>query len=86
MHAMNIYCIDLKERMGNAPGRLVSFVPVLRLTRVAKQNMSWMAQISLSSCRLSTLRRAWRMAGCMVQVDQMPWRWRLMWPSSVAVE
>ncbi len=69
MYARNMYCMDLKERMGNVPGRLVYIVSVLRLANAAKQNMSWAAQISLSSCRLLTLRQAWMMAGCMVRVD-----------------
>jgi hypothetical protein len=69
MYAMNMYCMDLKEWTGNMPGRLVYIVPVLRLARVAKQNISWAAQISLSGCRLWTSRWAWTMAGCMVRVD-----------------
>jgi hypothetical protein len=52
MYTTNMYCMDLKERTGNAPGRLVYIVPLLRLARAAKQNMPWAAQISLSSCRL----------------------------------
>ena len=42
-----MYCMDLKEWIGNLPRRLVYIVPVLRLARVAKQNMLWAAQISL---------------------------------------
>ncbi len=37
MYATNMYCMDLKERMGNASGRLVYIVPVLRLTRAANK-------------------------------------------------
>ncbi len=69
MYAMKMYCIDLKEWMGNTPGRLVYIVPVLRLAGAAKQNMSWVAQISLASWRLLTSRWAWVMASCMVHVD-----------------
>ncbi len=58
MYATNMYCMDLKEGTENAPGRSVYIVPVLRLARAAKQNMSWAAQISLLGCRLLTLRRA----------------------------
>ncbi len=36
---MNMYCMDLKERMGNVHGRLVYILPVLRASRVAKHNM-----------------------------------------------
>ncbi len=54
MYATKIHCMDLKERMGNSPGRLVYIVPVLRLARAEKQNMSWAAQISLAGWRLST--------------------------------
>jgi hypothetical protein len=60
---------DLKEWTGNAPRRSVYIVPVLRPARVVKQNMSWVVQISSSSCRMSTSRWAWMMAGCMVWVD-----------------
>ncbi len=67
--AINMNCMDLKEQTGNVTGRLVYIVPVLRLARAAKQNISWAAQISLSGCRLPTLRWAWMMAGCMVWVD-----------------
>ncbi len=69
MYATKIYCMDLKKWMGNVPGRLVGIVPVLRLARVAKQNMSWAAQISLAGFRLSMSCRAWMMAGCIVRVD-----------------
>ncbi len=41
-----MYCIFLKERTGNAPVRSLYIVPVCRLARVAKQNISWAAQIS----------------------------------------
>jgi hypothetical protein len=58
MYTTNMYCIDLKEQTWNVPGRLVYIVPVLWLARVAKQNMLWVAQISLLGCRLSTSRRA----------------------------
>jgi hypothetical protein len=54
---------------GEYAGRLVYIVPVLRLARATKQNLSWAAQISSASWRLSTSRRAWMMAGCMVHVD-----------------
>jgi hypothetical protein len=69
MYPTNIYCMELKECMGNARRRLVYIVLVLSLARAAKQIMSWAAQISLSSCRLLTSHWALTMAGCMVQVD-----------------
>ncbi len=69
MYATNMYCMDMKERTGNIPGRSVYIVPVFRLARVVKQNMSWVVQISLPGCRLLTLCQAWTMAGCMVWVD-----------------
>jgi hypothetical protein len=58
MYATNMYCMDLKKQTGNAPRRLEYIVPVLRLSRAGKQNISWVAQISLSGCRLSTLCQA----------------------------
>ncbi len=61
--------MDLKERAGNVPRRLVYIVPVLRLARAAKLNMSWAAQISLAGWRVSTSCQAWIMAGCMVLMD-----------------
>jgi hypothetical protein len=61
--------MDLKERTENSPGRVVYIVPVLRLVRAAKQNMSWAGQISLAGWRLSMSRQAWMMADCMVPVD-----------------
>ncbi len=73
IEVINVCNKDVQHELEGAegestPGWLVDIVSVLRLARVAKQNKSWAAQISLAGWRLLMSRRAWMMASCMAHM------------------